>query len=139
MQGINRNELPASPELFITDLPVSVEGGVVKRGVSSAVHTIHIGASPDTVTKKKGLLNRNVTQQTNAAEPSVKSPTLGVTECVLITISVQQPSPTCTQVGVRWGCRHAVCLSKNEAVAASDQNRKTFFLKIRKENTQHQH
>lgn len=38
---------------FITDLPVSVEGGVVERGVSSAVHTVHIGASPDAVGKRK--------------------------------------------------------------------------------------
>lgn len=34
-------------------LPVSVEGGVVKRCVSSAVHAIHIGASPDTVKKRE--------------------------------------------------------------------------------------
>lgn len=111
------------PELFIADLPVSIKGGVVKRGVSSAVHTVHIGASPDAVPKKKGPLNRNTAQPINTAQPSVESPTVGVTHCVLITISVQQPSPTCTQVGV---CSHAGSLYRNEAVAASDQNRKKF-------------
>lgn len=108
----------------------------MKRGVSSAVHTIHIGASPDTVPKKKkkkGQLNRKTTQQTNPAQPSVKS--VGGADCVLIPISVQQPSPTCTQVGV---CSHAGSLHRNEAAAASGQNRKK-CKKIRKEKTQHQH
>lgn len=56
MQDINRRGETGSqlsPELLITGLPVSIEGGVVKRGVSSAVHTIHIGASPDTVKNRK--------------------------------------------------------------------------------------
>lgn len=109
-----------SPELFIADLPVSIKGGVVKRRVSSAVHTIHIGASPDTVPKKE----RTVKQKHNTANkrsPALcKVSTVGVTECVVITISVQQPSPTCTQVGV---CSHAGSHYRTEAVAASDQNR----------------
>lgn len=35
--------------LFISDVPVSIEGSMVQRRVSSAVHTVHIGASPDAV------------------------------------------------------------------------------------------
>lgn len=45
--------LPGLPRAFVTDLPVSIEGGVVKRRVSSAVHAIHIRASPDTVKKRE--------------------------------------------------------------------------------------
>lgn len=45
--------LPGLPRAAVTDLPVSIEGGVVKRGVSSAVHAIHIRASPDTVKKRE--------------------------------------------------------------------------------------
>ncbi len=37
----------------MSDLPVSIQGGVVERGVSSAVHTIHIRAPPDTVKNRK--------------------------------------------------------------------------------------
>lgn len=67
---------------------------MVERGVSSAVHTIHIGASPDAVKKKKGLLGKKKphthTQthihQTNTANPYVKSLTVGVTDSVLIAI-----------------------------------------------------
>lgn len=62
MKGINRTAETGShtlispsspPELLITGLPVSIKGGVVKRGVSSAVHTIHIGAPPDAVKNRK--------------------------------------------------------------------------------------
>jgi len=49
----------------MADLPVSVQGGVVEGGVSSAVHTIHIGASPDAVKNRKGLLGLNNMQQSN--------------------------------------------------------------------------
>lgn len=43
----------AGSQAAATGLPVSIEGGVVKRCVSSAVHAIHIGASPDTVKKRE--------------------------------------------------------------------------------------
>lgn len=45
--------LPVLPRAVVTDLPVSIEGGVVKRCVSSAVQAIHIRASPDTVKKRE--------------------------------------------------------------------------------------
>lgn len=79
-QSINRR-IPEF-QTVIANLPVSIKGCVVKRGVSSAVHAIHIGASPDTE-KQKGLSvfhNTGNTQQeyhtlhqTNVAHPSVKS------------------------------------------------------------------
>lgn len=64
------HRLPVLPGASVTDLPVSIKGGVVERRVSSAVHAIHIRASPDTVKKKRGLLEANhSTQQTNTALP----------------------------------------------------------------------
>lgn len=77
-------------------LPVSIEGGVVEGGVSSAVHTIHIGASPDAVESRGGCYTsitqhtHTHTHQTNTAQPSVKSLPVGVTDCYLR--SQQQPA-----------------------------------------------
>lgn len=81
-------------ELFITDLPVSIKGSMVEGGVSSAVHTIHIRSSPDTVERREDCYKTSITHaktQTNSVYPSVKSLTEGVTDYYL-RARITQPS-----------------------------------------------
>lgn len=75
-QSINRR-IPEF-QTVIANLPVSIKGCVVKRGVSSAVHAIHIGASPDTE-KQKGLSvfhNRQYTTGIPYPTPNKHCPSL---------------------------------------------------------------